>query len=279
MIKKSLRLLTAVLVSVWILHGSAIGQNTIPVSAEFDILDFKDGIELLVTQASGTLLPEEGVTITTNRPDTLPEIKLSASLLDTIRDSLQTVAAIMFSSGGNPKTFKDTFRIDELVYWPQYPVNGIDSLFAINFNNQSPVLAGQRSRADRFTIMIRRIEEPALHVVYFAQDTVKGISTDTSRMLYLGGKVRSIQFGIRSSKATPEINYIACYNNGFGWGQTIPPDTIMLKTETDDAGANAWLWVDEKDIMAAQWMKIIRIGAAAADTTVMQEHIRLERSN
>jgi len=277
---KTFRPLRWAIAMILALVCAAGAQNTAPVPVTFEVLSEPSGIELLTSIGSGTLIPEEGVTITTDRPDTLPEFIFSVSILDTLGDSLQTVAAISFTFGGSPTTFKDTFRIDELVYWPQYPVNGVDSLFAINFNNQSPVLASATTAADQFTILMRRVIEPALYTVDFVQDTVKGTAAAcTSRIVYLGGKVKSIQFGIKSTVATPEINYTALYNNGFGWSQTTPPDTIMLATETIKAGANAWLWVDEKDIMAAQWLKVIRIGTAAADTSVMQEHIRLERSN
>jgi len=273
---RPLRWATAMILALVCAAGA---QNTNPVSTEFDILSEPGGIELLVTQGSGTILPEQGVTILTNRPDTLPELSLSASIVDTIGDSTQTVAALRFIFGGNPETFRDTFPIDDFVYWPQYPVNGVDSLFAINFSHQSPVLASATTAADQFTIILRRVDDPALYVASFAQDTVKGTSTDTSKMIYLGGKVKSVQFGIKSSGATPEINYTALYNNGFGWGQTTPPDTIMLATETVGAAANIWKWVDGKNIMAAQWLKVIRVGIVAADTLVVQEHIRLERSN
>jgi len=258
---------------------AAGAQNTSPVSTEFDILSVPGGIELIITQGSGTILPEEGVTIRTNRPDTLPELTLSASIIDTIRDSTQTIAALSFVFGGNHETFRDTFPIDDFVYWPQYKVHGVDSLFAINFSHQSPVLFSSTTKADQFTITLRHVIDPALYVASFAQDTVKGTSTDTSKMIYLGGKVKSVQFGIKSSGATPEINYMALYNNGFGWGQTTPSDTIMLATETVIAAANIWKWVDGKDIMAAQWLKVIRVGTAAADTLVLQEHFRLERSD
>jgi len=273
---RPLRWATAMILALVCAAGA---QNTNPISTVVSILSTPGGIELLSSQESGTILPEQGITITTNRPDTLPELMLSASILDTIRDSTQTIAALSFVFGGNSETFRDTFPIDDFVYWPQYTVNGVDSLFAINFSHQSPVLASATTKADQFTIILRHVDDPALYVASFAQDTVKGTSTDTSKMIYLGGKVKSVQFGIKSSGATPEINYTALYNNGFGWGQTAPPDTIMLATETVGAGANIWKWVDDKDIMAAQWLKLIRVGTVAADTLVLQEHIKIERSD
>lgn len=247
--------------------ASAVGaQVTSPVTTinqEF--------VEIQTGNTSGDLL--SSATLVNDRPDTLRPLIITVVLQDTIIDSTAMVLDVSTVYGGGSKTaYRDTVNIGWQLHLPERG-SDVDSIFTVELTNASPTIG------DRFQLKLVKIpaDQGYTTVVPFASSTVSGTDADTSAAIYIGRGAMDVSFGFEPlGSDTTAATYRALYNLGLGWGMSVPADTIADSTYTWARGRDGLHLKDVGELLGAPWIKLIRNGTRATDTTTVRETIRIE---
>lgn len=110
-------------------------------------------------------------------------------------------------------------------------------------------------------------DAPRTAELVFSTDTIKGTSVDTSEAIDVSEGVSAVTFGYANWGQTGAV-YEVIYNLGkrSPYGPAVPSDTLADSTGTRLTTAKLWRFWDT-DLAEAQWIKVIRRGKVAADTT------------
>lgn len=174
----------------------------------------------------------------------------------------------------------DTLRpnvITGAAFW--LPVGGADipdSLFYV-------VPESSPSAGDEFTLLNTRIQPGDFYSfrLIFSTDTVKGTQTLTSQPIWIGDGVSSLTFGLNPTDSTGII-YRSKYSltHGGPYLAYASSDTLADSTWTKTtADAGQWNYKSVTGIDVKRWMKVDRIGKAAADTVKITGELIYIQSN
>jgi hypothetical protein len=252
-----------------ILCGLAVdgsSQVTAPLGSQFAYKKFRYWNEAGRLLVSATL--EKG------KIDTLPEIRLRAVIRDTLTDPRRVIFEVASSVNNRTAHETDTVLPQAQLWLPQKTraKAGLpDSTFSLVLSASSSLKAGE---SFRLALGPAAQDEGLAHKMFFARDTVKGLSVDTSEAMDISRSAGQAVFGFRPGGSLAAC-YMVLYNAGFGWGLSVPGDTLADSSWTAAAQTGELRYREAGPLLDAEQIKIIRRGLRGADTARVEEFLRI----